>query len=78
MDFLRRQNINVMEWPAILPDLVPIDHTWDEMDRLLRQRRNPLRTLRRLGALGEVWQDIPQAFLAYLVASMRRLFFFFR
>ena len=71
MSFLRRQNIQVMEWPA-MPDLAPIEHVWDEMDRRLRQRRNSPRTLRELGeALREVSQDIPQAFLANLVASMR-------
>ena len=55
------------------PDLDPIEHVWDKMDRRLRQRLNPFRTLRELGeALREVWQDISQAFLGNLVAPMGR------
>ena len=45
MDFLRCQNIHVMEWPAISPDLDPIEHVWDEMHHRLQQCRNPPRTL---------------------------------
>lgn len=73
MDFLRQENVQVMEWPAMSPDLAPIEHVWDEMGRRLRQRQNQPVTLRELGeALREVWQNIPQAVLANLVASMRR------
>ena len=53
--------------------LSPIEHVWDEMDRRLRQQPNQPITLQGLGeALQEVWQEIPQAFNANLVASMRR------
>ena len=72
MDFLRRQNIQVMEWPTMWTDLARIEHVWNEMDRRLRQRRNPPRTLRELGEyLREVWQDIPHVFVENFVASMR-------
>ena len=37
----RRQNILLMEWPAMLSDLAPVEHVWDKMGRLLRQGRNP-------------------------------------
>ena len=40
MDLHRRQNIQVMEWPALSPVPAPIDNVWGEMDRRLRQRRN--------------------------------------
>ena len=73
LDFLRRQNIQVMEWPVMSPDLAPIEHAWDARDRRQWQRCNSPRTLQDLGeALREVWQDIPQAFLAKLVMSMRQ------
>ena len=57
--------------PRMSPDLSPIEHVWDEMDRRLRQRPNQTVTLQGLGeALQEAWQEIPQASNANLVASM--------
>ena len=73
MNFLRHENVLVMAWPSMSPDLSPIEHVWDEMDRRLRQIPNQPFTLQGLGeALQEVWQEIPQALHANLVASMRR------
>ena len=40
MNFLRHENVLVMAWPSMFPDLSPIEHVWDEMDRRLRQRPN--------------------------------------
>ena len=39
MDFLRRQNIQVMDWPAMSTDLAPIEYVGDEMERRLRQKK---------------------------------------
>ena len=65
-------NMLVMAWPSMPPDLSPIEHVWDEMDRRLRQRPNQPVTLQGLGkAQQEVWQEIPQVFHTDLVASMR-------
>ena len=73
MNFLRHEKVLVMAWSSMSPDLSPIEHVWDEIDRQLRQWPNQPVTLQGLGeALQEVWQDIPQAFHANLVASMRR------
>ena len=49
MGFLRPQNIQVMKWPAMSPDVAPIEHVSDEMYRRLLQGRNLPRTLRELG-----------------------------
>ena len=73
MNVLRHENVLVMAWPSISPDLSPIEHVWHEMDRRLRQRPNQPVTLQGLDeALQEVWQEILQAFHANLGASMRR------
>ena len=73
MNFRRHENVLVMAWPSMCPDLPPIEHVLDEMDRRLRQRSNQPVTLQGHGeALQEVWQEIPQAFHGNLVASLRR------
>ncbi len=36
--FLEAENIPVLAWPAYLPDMSPIEHVWDVLDRRIRQR----------------------------------------
>lgn len=75
LDFLRQQNVNVMPWSAVSPDLSLIEHVWDEMEHHLRNRPNsPLMlALAELGQeLVQIWNNVPQAFLTNLIASMRR------
>ena len=33
MDFLATNHVNVLPWPAYSPDLLPIEHIWDILDR---------------------------------------------
>ena len=49
-DFLASHNINPLDWPPYSPDLSPIEHLWDEMDRRVRGRRNAPATLDQLKA----------------------------
>ena len=63
----------VLSWPTKSPDLNPIEHVWDLLDRRVRARAIPLRNVRKLeGALVEEWGDISQQELANLVQSTRR------
>ena len=39
-DFLRQNNVPTLDWPAVSPDLSPIEHLWDEMERRLRRVPN--------------------------------------
>ena len=72
-DFLGQQNVNTLPWPAVSPDLSPIEHLWDEMERRIRLLPNQPLTLNQLGRdLVQVWNNIPQGFLNHLVSSMRR------
>ena len=61
MDYLRRHNVDKLPWPALSPDLSPIEHLWDQLDRRVRRRRQQPHTLNELrAALTEEWQRIPQ------------------
>ena len=38
--FLNRNNVNVLPWPAVSTDMNPIEHTWDCLGRKVRARGN--------------------------------------
>ena len=35
--FLEAENVPVLPWPANSPDISPIEHVWDALDRCVRQ-----------------------------------------
>jgi transposase len=69
-DYLTQQNVDLLPWPAVSPDLSPIEHVWDEMERRLRHLPNQPVTLAEMGPA--LIHNIPQAFFNNLVRSMRR------
>ena len=72
--YLRANQINVMNpWPAKSPDLSPIEHVWDELDRRVRRRPVQPQTLRQLGnALVQEWRNIPMNIIRRYLRSMSR------
>lgn len=69
---LNRNQIRVLPWCSKSPDLNPIEHIWDEVERRLRRRPNQPQTLQQLSqALIQTWNGIPQAVIANLITSMR-------
>jgi hypothetical protein len=72
-DFLANHNINPHDWPPYSPDLSPIEHLWDEMDRRVRGCRNAPATVDQLRtALLEEWDNIPMRRINALMNSMHR------
>ena len=71
--FLEAENIPVLAWPAYSPDMSPIEHVWDALDRRIRQRVPVPANIEQLRtAIEEEWTNIPQATINNLINSMRR------
>ncbi len=71
--FLEAENIPVLACPAHSPDMSPIEHIWDALDRRIRQRVPVPANIQQLcTAIEEEWTNIPQATINNLINSMRR------
>lgn len=71
--FKEDNNILSLTWPPQSPDLNPIEHLWDELERRLRKRENIPRNKQELfSALKEEWFNIEPPVLANLIDSMPR------
>ena len=64
-------DIHILPWPALSPDLNPIEHVWDILGRRM-QHRDCQRLNHLFDALKEEWDNIPQEDLDHLIASMSR------
>ena len=71
MGLLANQRINVLPWPALSPDLNPIEHIWDVIGRNVRERN--CRTVQELErAVVQEWKNVGQNICRSYVASMRQ------
>ena len=71
--YLADNNVNVMPWPAFNPDLSPIEHLWDILDRRVRKRNPPPTSHDELRqALTEEWENITIRQVNGLINSMHR------
>ena len=60
-------------WPSNLPDLNPIEHLWDDLDRRVRSRQPVPQTQQELQqVLEQEWGRIPQDRIRRLIESMPR------
>ncbi|GFU82729.1 transposable element Tcb2 transposase [Trichonephila clavipes] len=70
---LESENIERMDWPALSPDLNPIEHVWEFLGRRLAARTLPPVTIRELRlALQDEWAAMPQQLIDTLILSMDR------
>lgn len=72
-NILQTNNIDILPWPAFLPDLNLIEQLRDELDQRVRRRPNPPTNIQDLEqALLQEWNDIPQVIINKLINSMTR------
>ena len=72
-EYLQQQQIRTLPWPAYSPDLAPIEHLWDELDRQVRNNNLLPNTVDELWQLlQQEWMAIPQRTLQTLVHSMHQ------
>ena len=65
-------SVEELDWPAQSPDLIPIEHRWDELERRLRARPNrPTSVPDLTNALLAEWKQVPAMF-QHLVESLPR------
>ncbi len=68
---LEAENIPVLAWPAYSPDMSPIEHVWDALDRRIRQCVPVHANIQQLRtAIEEEWTNITQATINNLINSM--------
>jgi hypothetical protein len=71
MTFFDDLDINLMKWPVQSPDLNPIEHLWDELERQIRKRDPSPVSERELAViLQEEWEKISDAVFQKLILSM--------
>lgn len=72
-DYLREVDIETLDWPPRSPDLNPIEHLWDMLNRQLRNIQPPPASLNEVEQmLVEIWREIDQDQIRRLISSMSR------
>ena len=72
-DYLERETIERMDWPARSPDINPIEHMWNELQVRISALQVQPRTIQELGVmLVQEWAAIPVRTVRNLLRSMRR------
>lgn len=68
-NFLQQKKIKILQWPSQSPDLNPIEHLWEELDRHVR-RQNYSNKKEFFIALSREWSNIPKDRIIKLVDSI--------
>jgi transposase len=70
---LQRETVTSVHWPAMSPDLNPIEHIWDMLGRRIQARGPPVENVRQLeAALHREWHQLSQEDIQRLTGGMRR------
>jgi len=69
--FIEENEVTLLPWPGQSPDLNPIEHLWDELERSVRSRgENPKNIAELETFLQESWSQISSNVYQKLVSSM--------
>lgn len=69
-EFINAHQLNILPWPAQSPDLNPIEHVWDAVQRRILRMGMPRETRRDLvRAVNAAWQAVPQEEIDNLIRS---------
>jgi hypothetical protein len=71
--FLQQEAVQTIPWPAMSPDMNPIEHVWDFIGRKINQRIPKCQNIDELRTdILQEWQQFPQERFRRLVRSMTR------
>jgi hypothetical protein len=70
-EWFRRRHVDLLDWPSQSPDLNPIEHLWEHVERQLRGVRAS-NANQKFDQLQDVWQAIPMSVIDTLLDSMPR------
>lgn len=70
-DFFKKNNIDVMEWPAQSPDLNPIENLWADLKNIVYEKK-PTNANSLWEIVRTAWANIPADRCRHLVDSMPR------
>ena len=72
-NWFTQKKIKLLIWPAQSPDLSPIEHIWDVIQRQIDSRPNGPSNLQELqSVVVEEWGKIPRSTLQKLIEGMPR------
>uniref|UniRef100_A0A2Q4THU9 Tc1-like transposase DDE domain-containing protein n=1 Tax=Caenorhabditis japonica TaxID=281687 RepID=A0A2Q4THU9_CAEJA len=70
-NWFRRRRVDLLEWPSQSPDLNPIEHMWEELERRLKEVRAS-NANQKFAQLEAAWKSIPMTVVQTLLDSMPR------
>ena len=71
-EYLEQNNVNVLDWPAISPDMNCIENVWSVLSRALKTHTpQPQNSNELFQVLSEAWDLIPNEVILAHTSSMR-------